>query len=252
MHLRPLPPRSAADVVRRARARLRRQSAVPVERLRDPSFSCYLIKRWEEAVDALDLERERPLQLQNTDGEPLLLTTDHLAFEATQRGAVAQRLGALEGVELPEEGEGIYTFLRPGNRMHKSWENTVVGRAVLGEGELRLESNSVRRADELRRRIEAACAGLLRFRGREHTDPTALLGAKEPEGAPVETDDSPEQQGLLRELKQRSYADWLDEPLPALGGKTPRQAVRSRAGREQVDVLLRDIENLESRQPPGQ
>ena len=41
------------------------------------------------------------------------------------------------------------------------------------------------------------------------------------------------------------------QPIPALGGKTPRQAARSRAGRKDLDLLLRHIEHGESAQPEG-
>jgi hypothetical protein len=34
--------------------------------------------------------------------------------------------------------------------------------------------------------------------------------------------------------------------IPALGGKTPRQAVKTAAGRLKVSALLRDFENLEA------
>jgi hypothetical protein len=34
----------------------------------------------------------------------------------------------------------------------------------------------------------------------------------------------------------------VDEKIPALGGKTPRQAVRSADGREGVEALLRSFE----------
>ena len=44
MHHRALPPSETAEVVRRARARLRRKRAVPVERLRDAGFGRHLIR----------------------------------------------------------------------------------------------------------------------------------------------------------------------------------------------------------------
>jgi hypothetical protein len=49
--------------------------------------------------------------------------------------------------------------------------------------------------------------------------------------------------------------DWRSIPsshIPALDGKTPREAVRTGVGRHRVDVLLRDIEHRESRLPPAQ
>jgi hypothetical protein len=136
--------------------------------------------------------------------------------------------------------------MTPGNPMHRSWENTVVGRAWLAGGALRLETNSRERADALRARVEAACGDLLRHRAREHTDPmspSVLAGV--PDSAPEAP--PPEAEQLLLEFKQRHYDDWIDQPLPALEGKTPREAARTAQGRAAVDVLLKDMENHEQR-----
>ena len=132
-HPRPLPPFDAAEVVRRAQGRLRRKRAVPPERLRNEALGRYLIRRWEEAVEELDLRRQVPPELRNTDGEPLLLTTDHFEIDPGARDAVEAQLAALEGVEPPEPGEDppVYVLLRPGNPLHPSWETTVIGQARL-------------------------------------------------------------------------------------------------------------------------
>lgn len=262
-HPRPLPPMDAAEVVRRARGRLRRKRAVPVERLRDEAFGRYLIARWEEAVDDLDARREIPPQLRNTEGDLLLLTADHFELQPTARAEVASRLAAMEGVEVeqgadgddaPEEGS-IYVFLAEGNRMHASWENTVVGRACLTGTKLRLEANSLERSDALRARVEAACGELLRHCAREHADPLAppvraaaamaAAAAPPPEPAPSEIEQ------LLADVKRRHYADWPDQSVPALEGLSPREAVRTARGREAVDVLLKDMENREQRHGGG-
>ena len=58
---------------------------------------------------------------------------------------------------------------------------------------------------------------------------------------------SPEADQLILEFKRRHYADWPDQPLPALDGKTPREAVQTVGGRGVVDVLLKGMENLEQR-----
>ena len=43
---------------------------------------------------------------------------------------------------------------------------------------------------------------------------------------------TPEVQAHLRGVLARHYEQWVDEQLPALKGKTPREAVRTKAGRE--------------------
>jgi hypothetical protein len=252
-HPRPLPPFEAAEVVRRARGRLRRKRAVPVERLREETFGRYLIKRWEEAVEVLDDRMATPPEIQNTDGDPLLLTTDHFDFAPDARAKILSRLGEMEGVEA-DESEGhvadrVYVFLEPNNRIHTAWESTVIGRACLVGDALRVESNSIERADALRVRIEAACADLLRHRVRDHMDPTSIAIAAEapnsqPSSAPTRP---PEMAQLLLDFKRRHYADWPDQALPALDGLTPRDATATAQGRNAVDVLLKDMENREQR-----
>lgn len=251
-HPRELPPFDAAEVVRRARGRLRRKRAVPVERLRDEAFGRYLIRRWEESVAQLDEARENAPELQNTDGDPLLLTTDHFEIASGARPAVEARLAALEGVEPAEAGEDplVYVFLRPGNEQHTSWDNTVIGRASVSDQTLELETNSRERADALRERVEAACGARIRHRAREHADALSTMVAS-PERGPAPEPPPPELEQLLAEFKQRHYADWPDQSLPALGGKTPREASRTAGGRAALDVLLKDMENQEQRSPSG-
>ncbi len=43
------------------------------------------------------------------------------------------------------------------------------------------------------------------------------------------------------------YRHWIDEPLPALGGRSPRDAARAPERRAALEGLLRQVENLEDR-----
>lgn len=254
VHPRPLPPSEAAAVVRQMQARLRRKRAIPVEWLRDEAVGRHLIEKWEAAVTDLDARRAIPPDLRNTDGHALRPTVDRFDVTPGTEPLVEARLATLEGAVPPEPGEEArhFDFVKAGNAMHRGWDNTTIGTAWVTSGELRLETNSTERADDLRRRVESACAGLVHFRDREHTDVQTLLakssgrGAEPPEPAP------PEAQRLLLEMKQRHYAAWVDQPLPILSGKTPREAMRTAAGRARVDVLLKDIENRESRLARGE
>ena len=247
-HPRPLPPFHAAEVARLARGRLRRRRAVPVERLRDASLGGYLIRRWEEAVEDSDARSTIPRDLRNHDGDPLLVTVDH--FEVTgAMQAVDTRISGIEGArqEGSDGDSSTWAFLRPDDPAQPDGEATVVGRAELNATALRAETNSRTRADTLRERIEAACGSRVRHRAREHSDPLALLKrAGKPRPAPPA---SPEEEGVVAEYKARHYADWADRPLPALNDRTPRECVRTAAGRRAVDLLLKDMEHREHRGP---
>ncbi len=127
-HPQILPSELAQEVAARARKRVRRKRAVPIERLRDERVGRYLIKRWE----AVAHEHE-----------------DHFAGTAQSAQSAQSPRSAADQAELD--------------------------RAVL-------------------------------------------------------------------EYKKRHYSDWIDQPLPALAERTPREAVRTAGGRKAVAALLDDME----------
>ncbi len=252
LHPRALGPPGAAGVVRRARGRLRRKRAVPVERLSTEAIGRYLIRRWEEAVAECDAASSVPAALANTDGDPFLLTRDHFDVVSGAQSTVESKLAALAGVEPPDDdGTLVYHFMRIGNAMHKSWDNTLIGEARFFDRELLVETNSRERADTLRERIEAACGNHIHHRLRELEDPLSSQAARpDPDHDPEPP--TSEMQQLMLEFKQRHYASWTDEPIPALGDQTPREACTTADGCNAVDVLLKDMENLEQGTAPGE
>ena len=252
VHPRQLPPLDASEVLRRARGRLGRKRAVPVERLRDAKFGGYLIRRWREAVAELDHRRTTPPDLRNTEGDSLLMTTDHFELVPGARAAVEKQLSTLDGAERADDDAdcSVLVFFRQGNVRQARGERTLIGQAMVSDTTLRIETNSWQRADALRGRIEAACGKEVRHRIREHTDPLSsrvIHAQGELDAGPS----SPEAEEARREWKRRHYADWPDQPLPALLGKSPREAVRTVSGRANVDLLLKVMENREQRIEDG-
>jgi hypothetical protein len=69
--------------------------------------------------------------------------------------------------------------------------------------------------------------------------------------APRDIPDDVERELVGRYL-QDHYRRWLDAPLPALDGQTPREAARTDRGGAQVDALLKDIENSSLAMPGGE
>lgn len=254
MYPRALPPVEGAEVVRRARGRLRRKRAVPVDRLRGEKIGLYLIRRWEEALAELELRWSQPPDLRNTDGDPLLLTTDHFEIAPGRGADVEARLSVLDGVLPPEPGDADPTFdfrRTPAGGAPHTPGATLLGSLRLSGERIRVETNSTARADDLRARIEERCGDLVRHRTRQHTDPMSEPVRESLADRPRETT-PPEAQQLVLDYKRSHYAGWLDEPLPALDGKSPREAARSKGGRAALDVLLKDMEHTEQRSPPGE
>jgi hypothetical protein len=54
--------------------------------------------------------------------------------------------------------------------------------------------------------------------------------------------DRPEVQEMLRQHLESHYRAWIDQKLPVLGGKSPRQVVRTTDGRAKVEALLVGME----------
>ena len=255
LHSRPLPPAVAAGVVRAVReiAGLSK-GKVALGKLRVPGVDRLQLVAWGEAVEALD---HRPLpRLHNTDGDPLRLVTEFFEFAPEHRVEVASALATMDGVDREDGKDGLtyITFTRLGNKKHKDWDNTIVGRAVISRISLRLETNSLRRAGDLRQRVESIGGDLIRYRSREEQDGASLMRAAKsaPPSPRRDPEDSPEMLEFARQFKEQHYATWVDEAIPALGGKTPREATKTASRRAKLDELLKEMENREARLPEGE
>lgn len=250
-HAQPLPPMFAERMVRAARRLCRvRTRAVPVDRLRHPEIQLGLLALWSRAVD--DMIQQPPPIMQNTDGDPLVLTTEDFALLAP-RHDVEKRLAVLPGAgEAEADGENtVFVVTKPGNTMRASWDNTIVGRIVVSATRLRAETNSARRADALRATLESNLQGLVLFRLRKEENTAQLIAeARESHTPPPEREPlSPEMSATVREFRERQMAGWIDESIPALGGLTPRQAAASPKARPKLATLLKEFVQHEARLP---
>ncbi len=242
-----LAPYGAAEVVERARLALDLDGAVPVDRLRAAAAGEALLEYWEEAANEEKLRRSLPPRLVNTDDDPLLFTVDRFEVAAGAARRVGQSILDIEGMIEDEDEDGpMYVLLRPKDRSET--ESTVLASIRWDAEGLRVETNSVARADYALHHIMDACGESIRHLGREHTEPPRPETASRaplPEPSPP----SPETKRLLAESKARHYAEWPDIPLPALDDRTPRECARTPDGRREVDLLLRHMENMEHRAP---
>jgi len=256
MYPYPLPPEEGSYTVEKVRAGLKTRLPISIERLREHDASPLIVATWKAAVEAYVERRSKPPRLTNTDGDPFLQTVDHYRFAPADRAAIEAAVGALKNtfpLEENDDGTHCITFFKTGNRVHEDWDNTAIGVVVTTENELRIETNSTRRANALRKTIEKACRRLITDHRRTETDADELFAAArsgETPLAPPEPMDA-ETQAVIRDQKASHYQSWLDTSIPALGGKTPKQASRSLLRRKALIGLLKEVENHEARQPAG-
>jgi uncharacterized protein with ACT and thioredoxin-like domain len=55
----------------------------------------------------------------------------------------------------------------------------------------------------------------------------------------------------IAEMLDKHYERWIDEKIPVLGDKTPREAVKDPDGRERVEALVLQIERDGARMTPA-
>lgn len=255
LYPRVLPPNEADLVVRDLRRICRvRTRPVKFEKLRDMKIQLDLLDRWRMGVDEMDQPKPLPT-LCNTDGDPLMLTTDHFEITADDLGEVTAQLARLTGAGQPvdEDGDTVIVVTRPGNAKINALEVTVIGRLVIKGTRVKAETNSTRRADALRLAIETQLRERVRHRLRDESNMAALMNSAlaaspsrsvgRPEVVP------PEFKAIARQMKETHMMGWVDEQIPALGGLTPREAAATPRSRVQLDLLLRDFEHHEARLP---
>lgn len=127
------------------------------------------------------------------------------------------------------------------------------GVLTLSRRTLTFETNSRERLDMAKRELVGCLGEVASHRVDSFEDQEALLGGAgkrrgEADPAEAASDLDPEvERRLVTAHAQRHYASWPDIPLPALDGKTPREAARTRAGRRKVNALIKQFENKSER-----
>lgn len=253
-HGQPLPLREADAVAREARRLCRvRTRPVAIDKLRISPIQLAIVALWNAGV--WRLRTQPPPVMQNTDGDPFVLTTDDFEL-LVPRDRVARRLRSLEGAMEPEADRHdiVFVVTKEGNARHSQWDNTIIGRIVLGTKRLRVETNSARRADALRARVEAHVGGMARFRLRTEANTADLLeqarASASSSKVPARDAPPPEAVAMLREFRERHMAAWLDTSIPALDGLTPCAAARSSRIRPKLKLLVKEFERGEAHLPP--
>lgn len=203
--------------------------------------------------------RTAPPALCNTDGEMFSLHSLKYAVSSPQKvfdalkeltNGFASEEELLEEAEYDANGDLLKVeipWLMPSNAKHAGMENTVHGRLIIDGSKMTCEVNSAERAERLRMFIEK------NLPGGEAVYKTTVIQSAEAmmrEPPPSDSDNRkhedlmnhPEIKAKIEQMMRKHWEAWPDMEIPALQGKTPRQAVRDDLGRRQVSALLEDAE----------
>jgi hypothetical protein len=186
-----------------------------------------------------DLIKNPPkVKLATTDREPMVISKAYYGFEDK-----ASVMEALKRIEAFHEEENGFAWLGARN---KDDEATLLGRVFFDRDTLILESNSKERLQRGKELMQEHLPGVKHKADSYEDIYKHLESLKEnpvkqpPSDIPFEV-----QQEAYTRFMEHHCRKWLTDKIPVLGGKTPRQAIRSKKGREQVKELLKSFENAE-------
>ena len=183
-------------------------------------------------VYATELRKPQMPRLQNTDGDPLL--GHKAAYQVAEPAVLETWLEEAQDLEF-DDYEGQWVWLREADR-------TVLGKLQWIDDHLLAEFNSERRCETMQARLgevpglhlESVTTQEILPEARKRLPMDDRMGPG-PQGSEV---GSPETLALLQEVVNQKCMAWLDESIPMLDGKSPRESCATERGRKQVRHLI--------------
>jgi hypothetical protein len=205
-------------------------------------------------------------EIRNTDGDVLLFSEVRFPILG-DRAEVTAALDRIETFERDAPDEQSWGWLGPesvSQRMEQNRKDGLtlgtedeVGRTSLGHAEITgdaliLSTNSRERAERGCEMLSSQLGALVGNPLTSHQDVEAMLQER-PDATAPEADLPPEvAEQAIHSFLDNHYRRTLDDPVPALDGKTPRQAAKTKKGRAQVIEWLKRLENSEYRRATSQ
>ncbi len=195
-----------------------------------------------------------PTVIDHYSGEPMKMITDR--YRVNDEVALAQALASQSDVEgNRQEGwsrimnctDGQLrssVHLNPGEKADQI-ELFYRTQAYADEGRVWFEALVGASATFVKRQVQETADAMAR--SHKQADRESSKKGKSSSGLPPELDAAALSQ-MMTEVIHNTYANWADEPIPALDHKTPRQAIKTSTGLERVKGLLRSYEANEASQ----
>ncbi len=203
-------------------------------------------------------------EIQNADGDPLEFMTLHFPLVSkTKHSAIRAAIDAVPEFCREQDDLWIWLEAKPGQRKvsrkgSRAGIAANAGTSVLGDIELSdravmLSVNSEARLIRGRAILEPVLSGLVRSPLIERETVEQMMAASPHESAQT-TEDlslSPDDlKSIIHQSLNDHYRRTLDEPIPSLGNRSPRQAVKTAKGREKVIAWVKDLENGRRKHAP--
>jgi hypothetical protein len=180
--------------------------------------------------------------LVTAEGDPFVLA--RVRFDLNDRARVLAALASHPDLMAGSGGRYVWYEAKDAAGMRRR-----LGIFTVEEDSLAFETTSEPRAARGRGFLEGLAGGAVTYRATEYQDVDEALedgaedAATRPADVPAELEVT-----LAAEFYEQHYREWPDTPLPALGGRTPREAAGLAESRPALVALLKDFESRAERQ----
>jgi hypothetical protein len=180
-------------------------------------------------------------QLRTAEGDELVFAST--VFDVRDRETLDRALASHP--DLSRQDDGSYAWFEPGGSEEFRRR---LGAFVFRDDRVVLETTSEPRAERGRAFLETLAGDAVRHRATGFESVEQAIKRRPAKPAREEAEIPPEVEAeIVHAYYDKHYRGWLDEPLPALRGQTPRDASQSKTGRPRVVALLKDLESLSAR-----
>jgi len=200
------------------------------------------------------------IHLTTPEGDEIVFTSAHYQHanleEIRQILRQADDFGIGQEYDLEPELDGSFRFpwfeTRPGApSLPAPIGRRVLANLTLGPTTLDVEAVSQQRLDDCRRCLEQLLGDRIRLVETKAKGIDQAFRESKPKAEPEEPFIPPPE--LIAELEEKMLRQWIDDSIPALGGLTPREAVKTPEGRQQVLELIEHAGRMQKRmlETPG-
>jgi hypothetical protein len=210
-------------------------------------------------IDTLERLQQPLPELVNRDGEALAFCETRFPFLAEHFEEITHRLDDAADWERDSPAGHTWSWLRETDiatdRPHsgmtleslQNGQHPLSGTLELTPGVVRLTTNSRERAQHGQAILESLLQGLIGPALSTLQTPEQMLAERDRRRQdtnarePADSIDPEIAAEIIQHTLDQHYRRVLDEPVPALGDKTPRQCARSKKGRELVIEWLKHL-----------
>jgi hypothetical protein len=179
-------------------------------------------------------------KIMTSDGDPFVFAK--VIFDLQDRDALTAAL--TDHPDVVDHCDGSYAWLEDAGAFQRS-----VGTIVVEDRRVVFETTSQRRAQRGKEFLQRLLGDAVSFRVIAYEDVgRALKRAPKPPKDKMPEIPPEVQAELLGRFYEEHYRKWLDEPVPALGDRTPRHAAKLKTVRLKLITLLKDFESHAERQ----